>query len=312
MTRAPRRLGLGPRTAWLARTAPAAALTNGFHSIAGRLVARHNETTCLVVLDGLDSLFVAKLETTHPVRLVTSVGSRLPAFASAAGRVLLADLPGDRVDAMFEGTDLVTPTGRRLEGLGELHRILARIQEFGYGENIDETALGLHCIAVPVGPPGRVAAALTLCVPSGRMSSERVAEMLPDLCNAARSLAPLADAPPPATCEILSDVSVDSAVSGRRRIDCHRKELSSWISIRFEGSTRSAPDAASSRTTTSTSSLAGRLDRRQFLRRGSMIGMSTTLLGTILAACGSSSSSSSAGAASSATTSGRRPKPAAR
>lgn len=203
-------LGLGPRTAWLARTAPAAALTNGFHSIAGRLVARHNETTCLVVLDGLDSLFVAKLETTHAVRLVTSVGSRLPAFASAAGRVLLADLPGDRVDAMFEGTDLVTPTGRRLEGLGELHRILARIQEFGYGENIDETALGLHCIAVPVGPPGRVAAALTLCVPSGRMSSERVAEMLPDLCNAARSLAPLADAPPPATWRF-SDVSVDSA-----------------------------------------------------------------------------------------------------
>jgi peptide/nickel transport system substrate-binding protein len=53
--------------------------------------------------------------------------------------------------------------------------------------------------------------------------------------------------------------------------------------------------------------LAGRLDRRQFLRRGSMIGMSTALLGTILAACGSSSSSSSAGAASSGTTSGPAP-----
>ncbi len=53
--------------------------------------------------------------------------------------------------------------------------------------------------------------------------------------------------------------------------------------------------------------VAGRLDRRQFLRRGSMLGMSTTLLGTILAACGSSSSSSSAGAASSASTSGPAP-----
>ncbi len=53
--------------------------------------------------------------------------------------------------------------------------------------------------------------------------------------------------------------------------------------------------------------VAGRLDRRQFLRRGSMIGMSTTLLGTVLAACGSSSSSSSAGAASSSTTSGPAP-----
>ena len=110
-------LGLGPRTAWLARATPAAALTNGFHSVAGRLVSRHNETACLVVLDGLDSLFVAKVETTHLVRLVTSVGSRLPAFASASGRVLLADLPRERVDAMYAGSALVTPTGRRLRGL---------------------------------------------------------------------------------------------------------------------------------------------------------------------------------------------------
>jgi peptide/nickel transport system substrate-binding protein len=43
----------------------------------------------------------------------------------------------------------------------------------------------------------------------------------------------------------------------------------------------------------------GHVDRREFLRRGSMIGMSVPLLGAILAACGSSSSSSSAGAASS-------------
>ena len=44
--------------------------------------------------------------------------------------------------------------------------------------------------------------------------------------------------------------------------------------------------------------LAGHIDRRQFLRRGSMMGMSATLLGTILAACGSSSSSSSSAASS--------------
>ena len=206
-------LGLGPRTAWLARATPAAALTNGFHSVAGRLVSRHNETACLVVLDGLDSLFVAKVETTHLVRLVTSVGSRLPAFASASGRVLLADLPRERVDAMYAGSALVTPTGRRLGGLDELHRILTRTRRLGYGENIDETALGLHCVAVGVGPPGHVVAALTLCVPSGRMTSDRAAEMLPDLFSAARSLVPLADSPPPSTPRMhqTSDFSVDSA-----------------------------------------------------------------------------------------------------
>jgi DNA-binding IclR family transcriptional regulator len=181
---------LGPRVAWLAHTAPVSPLAAGFHGVARRLVARHNETTCLTVLDGRDSVFIAKEETTHPVRLVTAVGSRLPAFAAASGRVLLADRPADDVEALYEGCDLITPTGRRLDGLDELFEILSEARRRGYAENVDETALGLHCLAVPVGPPGRVAAAITLCVPTGRMTAARRREMLPELLQAAREIVP--------------------------------------------------------------------------------------------------------------------------
>jgi DNA-binding IclR family transcriptional regulator len=179
---------LGPRVAWLARAAPLSPLTAGFHGVARRLVARHNETTCLTVLDGRDSVFIAKEETTHAVRLVTAVGSRLPAFAAASGRVLLADRPEEEVAALHEDCELVTPTGRPLDGLEELMRILRDARRRGYGENIDETALGLHCLAAPVGPPGRVVAAITLCVPSGRMTAGRKRQMLSDLLRAAREI----------------------------------------------------------------------------------------------------------------------------
>jgi DNA-binding IclR family transcriptional regulator len=185
------RIQLGPRVAWLARSAPASALTAGFHGVAQRLIARHNETTCLTVLEGPDSVFVAKEETSHAVRLVTAVGSRLPAFASASGRVMLADLPDAEVDRLHAGRELVTPTGRRIAGMAELRQMLERTRRRGYGENIDETALGLHCIAAPVGPPGRVAAAITFCVPSGRMNAERRRDMLEDLLRAARELSTL-------------------------------------------------------------------------------------------------------------------------
>jgi DNA-binding IclR family transcriptional regulator len=181
---------LGPRVAWLAHTAPVSPLAAGFHGVARRLVARHNETTCLTVLDGRDSVFIAKEETTHPVRLVTAVGSRLPAFASASGRVLLADRPEEEVAALYDDCELVTPTGRRVAGLDELFVILREARRRGYAENVDETALGLHCLAVPVGPAGRVAAAVTLCVPSGRMSAARRRVMLPDLLRAAREIVP--------------------------------------------------------------------------------------------------------------------------
>jgi len=184
------RIELGPRIAWLARAAPGSALAAAFRMVASRLVARHNETTCLTVLDGRETVFVAKEETTHPVRLVTAVGSRLPAFAAASGRAMLADLPDDDVVALYAGSELVTPTGRRMGGVEELLEILREARRSGYAENIDDTASGLHCLAAPLGPPGRVMAAITLCVPSGRMTPARKREMVVDLLAAARELTP--------------------------------------------------------------------------------------------------------------------------
>ncbi|MFZ0377587.1 MAG: IclR family transcriptional regulator [Solirubrobacteraceae bacterium] len=183
-------LELGPRVASLARAAPITPLTAGFHGVARRLIARHNETTCLTVLDGRDSVFIAKEETTHAVRLVTAVGSRLPAFAAASGRAMLADRSEEEVRALYEGSELETPTGRRLDGVQELLEILGETRRRGYAENIDETALGLHCLAVAVGPPGRVVAAITFCVPTGRMSAARKREMVPDLLHAAKEVIP--------------------------------------------------------------------------------------------------------------------------
>jgi DNA-binding IclR family transcriptional regulator len=223
---------LGPRVAWLARAVPVSPLTAGFQGVARRLLARHNETTCLTVLDGRDSVFIAKEETTHAVRLVTAVGSRLPAFAAASGRVLLADRPEEEVAALHEDCELVTPTGRRLDGLKELMGILREARRRGYAENIDETALGLHCLAAPIGPPGRVVAAITLCVPSGRMTTGRRRQMLSDLIRAAGEIVPSPlDGDPVSPAETIQNQSnkltrLGATVSrrgGRRRTDSNRK-----------------------------------------------------------------------------------------
>lgn len=181
-------LALGPRIAWLARATPATALIGAFRVVAAEIVARHNETTCLALLDGEDSVFIAKQETTHPVRLVTAVGGRLPAFAAASGRVMLADLPEELVSARYSRAELVTPTGVRMT-LGGLQECLRRARARGFAENVDETALGLHCVAAPIGPAGRVAAALTICVPSGRMTDERHEVLVEAVLTGARRIA---------------------------------------------------------------------------------------------------------------------------
>jgi DNA-binding IclR family transcriptional regulator len=153
-----------------------------FRSIAAELLTRHDETVCLVALDGDDSVYVALEETSHPVRLVTHVGSRTPAFASASGRVILAARPSEHIVGEYGGRPLVTPTGRRLNGLAELHQILDRVREEGYAENNEETAIGLYAVSVPVrNGAGTTLAALTMCVPTSRMTAARHEKILADL-----------------------------------------------------------------------------------------------------------------------------------
>jgi DNA-binding IclR family transcriptional regulator len=177
-----RAIGLGSRAADLP-------IVIGFrHTVAG-LMTRYDETVCLAVLDGQESVFVAIEETSQPVRLQTWVGRRSPAFASASGRVFLAAWPEEAIAAEFAGRPLITPTGRRLRDAGELQEILAGVRRDGFAENHEETATGLYTASVPVvNERGTVLAAVTVCVPTSRIDAARRDLMLGDLVEAGRAL----------------------------------------------------------------------------------------------------------------------------
>lgn len=191
------RFALGIRAFGLTAQSAEYPIVRAFRGIAADLLTRHNETVCLAVLDSDESTFIAIEETTHPVRLVTHVGSRTPAFASASGRVILADLSPAVVMARFAGRQLVTPTGRRLRDADELLEILEQVRQAGFAENKDETAVGLHAISVPVrNGVGAVLAALTMCIPTSRMTPSRRQALINDLretgATFSDSVAPLA------------------------------------------------------------------------------------------------------------------------
>jgi IclR family transcriptional regulator, KDG regulon repressor len=177
-----RAIGLGTRAGDLP-------IIIGFRHAVGELMTRHDETVCLAVVDGQESVFLAIEETTQPVRLQTWVGRRAPAFASASGRVVLAARPPEAVSAEYGGLPLITPTGRRLRTVSELQEILGRVRGDGYAENHEETAAGLYTASVPiVNGDGVVLAAMTICVPTSRMSPERSEALLADLMAAGRAL----------------------------------------------------------------------------------------------------------------------------
>ena len=126
-------------------------------------MTRYDETVCLAVLDGPESVFVAIEETTQPVRLQTWVGRRSPAFASASGRVCLAAWPAEL------GRD--------------------RVRRDGFAENHEDTAAGLYTASVPVvNENGTVLAAVTVCVPTSRIDAARRQSLLGELIAAGRGL----------------------------------------------------------------------------------------------------------------------------
>ncbi len=187
-------LDLGIRALRLGSRSAELPLVTAFHSVASDFLTAHDETLALAVLDGSESLYLALEETSHPVRLTTHVGSKTPAFASASGRVVLANLPPEAVDRLFAGRPLVTPTGRRLNGVVELHEILERIRIDGYAENREETAIGLYAASVAIrNGAGDTLAALTTCIPLCRVDGTRREIIVRDLQAAGTRLSALVE-----------------------------------------------------------------------------------------------------------------------
>jgi IclR family transcriptional regulator, KDG regulon repressor len=186
------RFSLGIRALRLGSSSGDLPIVTAFRTVAAEFLTRYDETIALAVLDGSESLFIALEETSQPIRLVTHVGSKTQAFASASGRVVLASQPRASVAALFGGHLLVTPTGRRLNGVAELQSILDEVRSRGYAENHEETADGMYAASVPVvNSEGATIAALTTCIPICRITPERQQAMVDDLRSLGRTLSEL-------------------------------------------------------------------------------------------------------------------------
>ncbi|MEV0093959.1 IclR family transcriptional regulator C-terminal domain-containing protein [Streptomyces sp. NPDC050738] len=152
------------------------------------LVERVHESASLVVLDGTDIRYVARVPTVRIMSISITVGTRLPAYATSMGRVLLAGLaPEERPELP---TVLPALTQRTVTSARELGEIVERVAAEGFALVEEELEEGLRSLAVPVRDArGRVAAALNVAQHAGRGTAEeaRVA-LLPALREAAEHI----------------------------------------------------------------------------------------------------------------------------
>jgi IclR family pca regulon transcriptional regulator len=151
------------------------------------------ESCSMAVLDGQDILYVSRASTSRIMSVALNVGSRLPAYCTSLGRVMLAAMSDEALKAYFNAIELRAYTERTVVSVKRLKEILSGIREAGYAIVEEELEIGLRSIAVPIrGAAGTVVAALNVGAQATRVSARQMEEeFLPVLLNGSRELSAL-------------------------------------------------------------------------------------------------------------------------
>jgi DNA-binding IclR family transcriptional regulator len=114
-------------------------------------LSRHTgHTAALAVLDNLDVLYVAAVEGIEGLKLTARVGDRRQAYATASGKVLLADLPLDMLDRVLDVGSLPALTPQTIVDPARLKAHLNEVRALGFALNIEERIPGMVGVAAPV------------------------------------------------------------------------------------------------------------------------------------------------------------------
>nr|AIK66561.1 Pca regulon regulatory protein [Arhodomonas sp. Seminole] len=153
------------------------------------ITAETGESSSLAVLDGDDVTYVARSAAPHRLMAITlSVGTRLPAAYTSMGRVLLAQLPDDELNAFLERVKLERHTEQSITDKAELRRCIIEARQQGYCVVDQELESGLRSLALPVfDANGRLLGAINISTNSARIDFDTLTNtFLPLLQEKAR------------------------------------------------------------------------------------------------------------------------------
>jgi len=149
-----------------------------------------HESCSIAMLDGLDIIYVARESVTRIMSIDLGVGSRLPAFCTSMGRVLLANLPQEELESLLPRVEFTQYTERTVKSVEKLRQVLQVVRRDGYSIVDQELELGLRSLAVPIQSPiGGVVASLNVGTHAHRVSLQDMqTRFLPHLRAAAQEL----------------------------------------------------------------------------------------------------------------------------
>lgn len=158
--------------------------------VSEQVAAACGETVHVAVLDGTDVLYIAKVDSTHPVRLVSAVGRRLPAHCTGVGKMLLSALDEAGFDERYPpAVELTAMTPHSITSPACLKERLAEVRGSGVAVEYCESNSAAACVAAPVrDASSEMVAAISISVPIVRWDATAADELSEHVRTGAREL----------------------------------------------------------------------------------------------------------------------------
>lgn len=147
------------------------------------------ETTHAAVLNGRHATYISKVQGREELALLTSPGLRLPAHATAMGKMLLSSLPDDKFDELFSDQKLERLTPNTIVDPQQLQQELHKIAKQGYATEQQESTVGACCVSAPIYDNSNIMiSSISITFSASRATPKRFEEYIQKVKHAAKSI----------------------------------------------------------------------------------------------------------------------------
>jgi DNA-binding IclR family transcriptional regulator len=147
------------------------------------------ETVSLVCPRGLERIVIDALAAPHELCVVPVMGSALPVYTGASGKVIMANMPDEERNRVIELTNLKPVNPAAQTDRKSYLAVIEDARQKGYAISVGDVTPGAAAIAAPVfDAAGKVAAIVSVRGPDVRMSAERMEQIAPLVVETARDI----------------------------------------------------------------------------------------------------------------------------
>ena len=152
-----------------------------------QLTQQLQEACDLSILDRGNVFYIEFVQGEHTLTVAAAVGQRLPPCCTASGKLFLANLPPNELDAILSGP-MIAYTEKTITAPDKLQQQLGEIRKQGYAVDDEEFEVGIRAVSAAIrNQPGNVIASISVPGPTSRMTKERI----PDIAEALMETAQL-------------------------------------------------------------------------------------------------------------------------